>query len=83
MIDDDDPTDDEMREIYSAQCAALRLKPWQEPPCVVSEDDPNERDKSAQELLRRMLAAGVSRYDRDPLAALAVAERKPRKAAKP
>jgi hypothetical protein len=41
---------------------ALRLKPWQEPPCVVSEDGP-ERDHAAQKLVRRMLAVGVSRYD--------------------
>jgi hypothetical protein len=41
-----------------------------EPPCIADEDDPNERDKDAQRLLRKMLAAGISRYDPDPLAAL-------------
>ena len=41
-----------------------------EPPCVVSEDGP-ERDQAAQKLVRRMLVVGVSRYDPDPLAALA------------
>jgi hypothetical protein len=49
---------------------ALRLKPWQEPPCVVSEDG-LERDHAAQKLVRRMPVVGVSRYDPDPLAALA------------
>jgi hypothetical protein len=71
------------RAAYRAQCAALALRPWQEPPCVVSEDDPNERDPNAQNLLRRMLAAGLSRFEPDPLAALEQANsRKPRGAAK-
>jgi hypothetical protein len=55
---------------YSCQSDALNLKPWDEPPCVAREHDPNERDKKAQRLLRKMLAAGVSRYHPDPLAAL-------------
>lgn len=55
------------------QSEALHLKPWEESPCVVDEDDPEERDKQAQHLLRQMLAAGVSRYDPDPLAALEAA----------
>jgi hypothetical protein len=56
---------------YSVQCEILHLKVWQEPPCVCSEDDPDERDKDGQRLLQRMLAAGLSRYEPDPLAALA------------
>jgi len=59
---------------FAAGCCqyqALQLKPWQEPPCQCDEDDPNERDRQGQALLRKMLAAGVSRYDPDPLAALA------------
>ena len=55
---------------YHSQNVALNLKPWEEPPCVADEDDPNERDKGAQKLLRRMLDAGVSRFDPDPLAAI-------------
>jgi hypothetical protein len=55
---------------YACQIDALSLKPWQSPPCSVDEDDPDERDRDAQKLLQRMLAAGVSRYDPDPLAAL-------------
>lgn len=59
------------------QTRALHLKPWQEPPCYADEGDPDERDRDAQALLRRMLAADVSRYHPDPLHALdeEVAER--------
>src|SRR5262245_10734916 len=58
---------------FAASCCqsqALQLKPWQSPPCVCDEDDPDERDKQGQALLKRMLAARISRYDPDPLAAL-------------
>jgi hypothetical protein len=61
---------------YCCQCRALHLKPWQEPPAIVSEDDPNERDKAVQQLLRRMLAAGVSRFAPDPIAAIAAAKQR-------
>jgi hypothetical protein len=54
---------------YSCQCDSLRLRPWQEPPVVASESG-IDRDPNAQALLRRMLAAGLSRYEPDPLAAL-------------
>jgi hypothetical protein len=55
---------------------SLHLKPWEcWPPCVVSVDDVDEPGlehrgitKSAA-LLRRMLAAGRSRYEPDPLLA--------------
>lgn len=55
---------------YCCQIKALGLRHWQEPPCVVDQDDPNERNKEAQAMLRTMLQAGVSRYDPDPLQAL-------------
>jgi hypothetical protein len=55
---------------YHVQCETLGLKPWQEPPCVVDATDPEERDKQAQNMLRRMLDAGVSRFAADPIAAL-------------
>jgi hypothetical protein len=51
---------------YSVQCDALGLMPHEEPPCVCDEGDPGK----AAELLRRLLAAGLSRYEPDPLAAL-------------
>jgi hypothetical protein len=55
---------------YSTQITSLRLRPWQDPPCVVDEDDPEERDRQAQMLLRQMLKAGLSRYEPDPRIAL-------------
>src|SRR5262245_56299866 len=55
---------------HICQARALSLKPWQCSPSSADENDPNERDKDAQKLLRKMLAANVSRYDPDPLAAL-------------
>ncbi len=58
------------------QIRALHLRPWQEPPCVADENDPGERDKAAQKLLREMLALNISRFHPDPLAAIAAAKLK-------
>jgi hypothetical protein len=74
-------TDTPRREVlefasYHCQMAALRLKPWQSPPAHIDEDDPDERDQDGQDLLRKMLAAGVSRYEPSPLKALAGAKRR-------
>jgi hypothetical protein len=56
---------------YSVQMDVLRLKPWESPPCSSSGDE------AAQKLLWKMLKAGVSEFDPDPLAALpAVAKRR-------
>ena len=55
---------------FGCQFAALGLRPWQSPPCVADESDPDEPDANAQQLLRKMLAGGVSRYGPDPLRAL-------------
>src|SRR5262249_14266212 len=55
---------------HCCQFRALCLKPWQSPPSSVDENDLDEEDKAARDLLRKMLAAGVSRYDPDPLKAL-------------
>jgi len=63
---------------YSCQIDALSLKPWESPPCHAAEDDSDPQDKAAQHLLRGMLAAGVSRYDPDPLTALRQANRRTR-----
>jgi hypothetical protein len=67
---------------YACQCAALRPKPWQPVPAneyvAVTDDDseygPVMGRAAAAELLRRMLAAGLSRYEPDPIAALEAAE---------
>ena len=67
---------------YSCQIESLGLKPWQSPPVHIDEDadEPDNSDResnsAARKLLRQMLAAGVSRYDPDPLTALAGAKRR-------
>ena len=50
---------------YCCQRENLKLLPHQSPPCMTLGDDPD-----AEELLRRLLDAGLSRYEPDPLAAL-------------
>ena len=58
---------------YCVQCDALALRPWEDPPCIgPPPGSPGER------LLQRMLAARLSRYEADPLAALARAARRPK-----
>jgi hypothetical protein len=60
---------------YAAQCETLRLKPWQAPPAHVraTDPDPNVYGRRAAEIaLRdRLLAAGLSVFEPDPIAALA------------
>jgi hypothetical protein len=51
------------------QRQALELRPWDLPPCRADVDD----DDAAGHLLRRLLVAGLSRYDPDPLRALEAA----------
>jgi hypothetical protein len=75
---------------FASSCAqgrALDLMPWQSPPChanlrALSEPfgDPRAARESA-ELLRRLLDAGLSWFEPDPLGALEQAEGK-RRAAK-
>jgi hypothetical protein len=60
---------------FAASCVqghALRLKLWETPPCSESavEDEPKPFDPAAQALLRKMLKAGLSRYEPDPIGAL-------------
>jgi hypothetical protein len=55
---------------YGCQMKSLRLRPWETPPCHVDES----RTSREASFLRKMLAAGVSRFHPDPLAALAEAE---------
>jgi hypothetical protein len=64
---------------YGIQIRNLHLRPWQAPPCVADENDPKERDRQAQKLLRRMLAAGISRFEPEPLKPLRAAKRKKRR----
>jgi hypothetical protein len=70
-LDDGEPWI-EVAESAAGHCQreALALKPWQEPPMEADEDNPDDRDPKARRLLIRMLAAGVSRFDPDPMKAL-------------
>ena len=76
-LEDEEWTETATFAAYSCQIESLSLKPWQSPPCQIDEDadEPDnaerEPDTVGRKLLRQMLRAGVSRYDPDPLAALA------------
>jgi hypothetical protein len=64
---------------YSCQCRNLRLPPWLPTPSKVDETlgrapGWSRTDPATLVLLKRMLAAGISRYHPDPLKALAEAE---------
>ena len=62
----------------SCQIRALKLQPWELPPCVVYADDveknPHLSAKAAYAMLQRMLAAGLSRFDPTPVQSLARVE---------
>jgi hypothetical protein len=64
---------------YHCQHRILRLRPWETAPCDAGPHlHPDATDthgyRAAAELLERMLAAGLSRWDPDPVAALEGAE---------
>jgi hypothetical protein len=66
---------------YSAQMDALGLMPWQSPPCQASlaalhEPFGDARARESAEVLRRLLDAGLSPFEPDPLAAIAEAEQR-------
>jgi hypothetical protein len=56
---------------YNCQCDSLDLKPWQDPP-MHAEIRP---DPDSLALLVKLLGHGLSRYEPDPIAALAEARR--------
>ena len=57
---------------YSCQNKKLNLKPWQSPPCSLSATQP---EPEAEQMARRLLAAGLSQYEPDPITALAMRSR--------
>src|SRR5512133_4092704 len=65
---------------YHQQYRALKLLPWQDTPCEFTpKDKPNPARAHAGEaeaiaLCRRLVAAGLSRWEPDPVAALAAVE---------
>jgi hypothetical protein len=52
------------------QVRDLNLRPWQVAPCDVDLAGDNPEEAAARQLLRRMLAMGMSRYDPNPSQAL-------------
>jgi hypothetical protein len=52
---------------YGCQMRSLRLRPWEVPPCEVREGESGP----GQALLQQLLRAGLSKYEPDPLEALA------------
>lgn len=68
---------------YSCQIDALGLMPWQQPPCKIHLDsaihepfgDPSGR-REAGEVLQRLLRNGLSKFEPDPLGAIAEAEQR-------
>jgi hypothetical protein len=67
---------------YHCQDDALRLKPWQPPPAwirnlqrdLATGDDGIRGRYAAAKLVQRLLARGLSRFEPDPLRALAEVE---------
>jgi hypothetical protein len=61
------------------------LQPWQDPPCIASLDNltkphgDQRGERESAEWLRRLLDAGLSRFEPDPLAAIERVEAKPSK----
>lgn len=74
---------------FSCQMNSLRLDPFEWPPVWIRGDidaalhapDDARHIRDAARLLKRMLAAGLSRYEPDPLGALARVEAGQRRAA--
>jgi hypothetical protein len=59
---------------YTAQCRTLRLRPWQCPPCHAGDEvavDIYGRRPGELELRDRLVSAGLSVYEPDPVSALA------------
>jgi hypothetical protein len=66
---------------YSVQIDSLGLLPWQKPPCqtqletALLEPFGDQRGtREAGEILKKLLALGLSKYEPDPIGAIADAE---------
>jgi hypothetical protein len=58
---------------FYCQFTALHLAPWQAPPCS-ADSYPPPMHEDGKHLLRRLLTAGLSRYEPSPATALERAE---------
>jgi hypothetical protein len=73
----DEPWDEVARfAAYSCQIHALKLRPWEDP--SMYGDIVGAQDRAAK-LLEKMLAAGISRWEPNPMQALAAAKRRKRR----
>jgi hypothetical protein len=62
---------------YSRQITTMKLRPWEQAPChVEDENEPKRGEETAARVLKKMLKAGISRWHPNPLAALAESEEK-------
>ena len=69
---------------HSRQDQHLLLRPWEAAPSEIDSSDidaiilrgPTDREYGAAKLLRQMIRYGVSRYDPEPIDAIAAAKRK-------
>ena len=63
---------------YCCQVESLQLKPWQVAPCEIPDDDDDLRIpvpdfqhyRIARDLKRKLIRAGLSKWEPDPIAAL-------------
>jgi hypothetical protein len=55
---------------FGCQCKALRLQPWEIPPCEITDADISREHLEAQTMVRRLIKAGLSRWEPDPEGAL-------------
>jgi hypothetical protein len=61
---------------YCCQVETMRLRPWEFPPIWAGTYDNTVSKRAAIELLQRMLAVGLSRFEPDPIAALEAVEKR-------
>jgi hypothetical protein len=79
--------DEAMGAVYHCQMEALRLRPWQSPPCWIGDERPRVDDHrgevAAWKLRRRLIAAGLSEFEPDPIRMLEAAAARQRGEAPP
>jgi hypothetical protein len=63
-----------IKAAYSCQTRNLKCKPWESPPMFGDAAPEHDGHVAGAKLLKRLLDAGLSRYEPDPIAALAKVE---------